>query len=680
MFKALQETIMAEYSGQRAKNDVAEIIQFHRIQASPGLRAAAHSLCRKLEEMEIAAEVLSYPANDRTSYWGSLQFQEWEATAGTLHLVAPEDQARKLADYSESKTALIQRSAPVKDWQGEVVLLEDGEEQAEYEGLDVAGKLVMTRGDIDRVRELAVTQRGAAGILFDGMHEQPPVYERIDHPDLLRYTSFWWRPGDRLCWGFVVSPRVGEQLRKLIKSRRAEGKPALQFTASVASRLYDGELEVLSALIPGQTDDEVVLVAHQCHPQPSANDNGSGSAALVEMARTLSRLLKEGVLARPRRGIRLLWVPEMTGSFAYLASNPERIPHMVAGVNLDMVGENQEACGSVFVIESPPAAMASFAPDLLVRMREELLTGAKSPGGSASYAPFRHAVTPFSGGSDHYVFSDPSVGVPMPMLIQWPDKYWHTSGDTLDKVDARMLGIIGGLATTYAYFLANAGDAEARWLGQEMSARFRARLARDVQAVVTDALVLPDAGKVALSWQRLERQMTFLVDRCREAMATLLRLAPGETSLVQGLQDDTVQAGAAELARVRGLFESRIRELGGASLVPPAVEPSEWDLEAATWVPERKFPGPVAVGAHMSRLGAEDREKWRKWLKEHRVEYGATTTQADYWVDGRRSVAEIVDLVECETGLRCPEVLVEHFHLLEQLGLMELRHIQPRAA
>ena len=63
-----------------------------------------------------------------------------------------------------------------------------------------------------------------------------------------------------------------------------------------------------------------------------------------------------------------------------------------------------------------------------------------------------------------------------------------------------------------------------------------------------------------------------------------------------------------------------------------------------------------------------------------RQEYGATTTQADYWVDGRRSVAEIVDLVECETGLRCPEVLVEHFHLLEQLGLMGLRQVQPQAA
>lgn len=268
----------------------------------------------------------------------------------------------------------------------------------------------------------------------------------------------------------------------------------------------------------------------------------------------------------------------------------------------------------------------------------------------------------------------------MPMLIQWPDKYWHTSGDTLDKVDPRMLGIIGGLATTYAYFLANAGDAEARWLGQEMAARFRTRLAQDVQAVVTDVLVLPDAGKVALSWQRLERQVTFLADRCREAMATLLRLAPGETPLVEGLQNDTVQAGAAELARVRGLFESRIRELGGAGLVPLVVEPSEWEIEGTTLVPERKFRGPVAAGGYLPRLGAEEREKWRKWLKEHRAEYEATTTQADYWVDGRRSVAEIVDLVECETGLRCPQVLVEHFRLLEQLGLMELRHIQPRAA
>lgn len=673
MFKEVQKAIMSEYSGQRAKNDVAEIVQYHRIQASPGFRAAAHSLRLKLEGMGVAAEVLSYPANDRTAYWGSLQFQEWDATAGTLFLISPEDRARKLADYSEIKTSLIQRSAPVEGWQGEVILLEDGEEQAEYRGLDVAGKLVMTRGDIDRVRELAVNQRGAAGILFDGMHEHPPAYERIDHPDLVRYTSFWWRPGDRACWGFVVTPRVGEQLRKLIKSRRAEGKPSPLFKADVASANYDGQLEVLSALIPGQTGDEIVVVAHLCHPQPSANDNGSGSAALVEMARTLAKLLHNGILEKPRRSIRFLWVPEMSGTFAYLATNPERIPHMVAGVNLDMVGQNQNACGSVFVIESPPAAMASFAPDLLACMREELLSGAKSPAGTGAYAPFRHALTPFSGGSDHYVFSDPSVGVPMPMMIQWPDKYWHTSGDTIDKVDPQMLGIIGGLATTYAYFLANAGPGEARWMGQELLARFKSTLAHEVQARLTDALVLSDPAGVTLAWRRLERQVNFLVDRRCEAMATLLRLAPTEASLVQGLQAEVSQVGSAELARTYRLLEKRVEELGGAGLVLPATQPDEWELRAATMVPERKFPGPIAAGGYMFRLSGEQREKWRKWLKEHRSEYGATTTQADYWVDGRRTVAEILDLVECETGVRCAEVLVEHFRLLEQLGLMGLR-------
>ena len=679
MFKGSQSVIMAEYSGRRATSDVGEIVQFHRIQASPGFRAAAHSLCRKLEDMGVAAEILSYPADDRTAYWGSLQFQEWEATAGTLHLIAPEDQARRLADYSEIKTALIQRSAPVDEWQGEVILLEDGEEQAEYEGLDVAGKLVMTRGDIDRVRELAVTQRGAAGVLFDGMHEHPPVYERIDHPDLVRYTSFWWRPGDRPCWGFVVTPRVGEQLRKLIKSRRAEGKSAPLLRARVASRLYDGQMEVLSALIPGQTDEEVVAVAHLCHPQPSANDNGSGSAALVEMARTLARLLKEGVLATPRRGIRLLWVPEMAGSFAYLATNPERIPRMVAGVNLDMVGESQDACGSVFVIESTPAAMASFAGDLLERMREELLIGAKSPGGSGTFAPYRHAATPFGGGSDHYVFSDPSVGVPMPMLIQWPDKYWHTSGDTLDRVDPRMLGLIGGLATTYVYFLASAGGSEARWMGQEMLARFRASLVHQVQATLTDVLAMTEPDKVALAWQRVERQVEFLVDRRREAMATLLRLSSDQVLAVQVLQEEVTRFGAAELARVRGLFEGRVQELGGRGLVPPVREQDEWNLRAASLVPVRKFPGPVGAGGHMFKLPAEEREKWRQWIKEHKAEYSATTTQADYWVDAHRSVGEIVNLVECETGVRCVEVLVEHFRLLEKLGLMALRRVTPQA-
>jgi len=145
----------------------------------------------------------------------------------------------------------------------------------------------------------------------------------------------------------------------------------------------------------------------------------------------------------------------MTGTFAYLAQNEERIPRILAGLNLDMVGEKQELCQGPLVVEYPPQAAKSFVGDLMANVLEAVTEEAKNLSGGSSYALFKYAVTPFSGGSDHYVLSDPTVGIPSPMLIQWPDKFYHTSADTLDKVDPQMLYRVGCMSGTYAYLLAN---------------------------------------------------------------------------------------------------------------------------------------------------------------------------------------------------------------------------------
>ena len=224
MFKEIQKAVAEEYSGLRAKEYIAEIIPYHRIQASPGFRAAAERCRQLLAGFGLSAEVLTFPANESTSYWSLPMFQEWEASEATLHLIEPADKARKLADFSEIKCSLIQRSAPVDNLEAEVVLLEDGEEEQEYEGLDLEGKVVLTKGDLNRVHDLAVGRHGAVGILFDGMREIPPVRQRIDLPDTRAYTSFWWRPGHKKCFGFVLSPRQGEELRRWIKSQQREGK------------------------------------------------------------------------------------------------------------------------------------------------------------------------------------------------------------------------------------------------------------------------------------------------------------------------------------------------------------------------------------------------------------------------------------------------------------------------
>jgi aminopeptidase YwaD len=333
-------------------------------------------------------------------------------------------------------------------------------------------------------------------------------------------------------------------------------------------------------------------------------------------------------------------------------------------------------CGSVFIVEGTPAAMPSFATDLLDRMREEWLQGAHSLSGTASYPLFRHTVNPFSGGSDHYVLSDPTVGVPTPMLIQWPDKFWHTSGDTLDKVDPRMLGVLGGLATTYAYFLANAGSREAGWLGNEMLARFRARLARTVQGALTDAAAAKNGEELSQATSRLTKQAEFARDRQHEALRTLLRLAPQETGLVTDLQVEVDRAVDHELERARAALRRQALELGLPDVPsPPQKEPDPLNREAAMLVPGRLFPGPVSPGAYAHRLSAAEREEVRAWQKEHRVMYHAIATVANYWVDGKRTVAEIADLVELETGKRDVQVLLLHFKLLARLELMSLRTV-----
>jgi aminopeptidase YwaD len=673
MLKDTFATIRQTYSGQAARDDVAAIICHHRIQASPGYRAAAEYVLRELQKAGLEAHIETSPADHQTVFWTSASFQEWDATAATLHLVEPADQARKLADYRELKISLIQRSVSF-DGEAEVVLLEDGLEEAEYDGLDLGGKIVLTKGDVSRVRELAVEKYGAVGILFDGMREAAPVRQAMDLPDARQYTSFWWvgYPGEKKCFGFVLSPRQGVWLRDLIRRQAREGRPPVKVRAQVDSRLYDGTMEVVTALIAGETDEEVVVVAHLCHPQPSANDNASGAAAALEAARALHRLIAEGDLPRPRRGIRFLWLPEMAGAYAYLSRHEDDIPRLVAGINLDMVGQDQSQTGSSLLIERPPEAMSSFAPDLLARLCEELFDEASSHTGLGGYPLFRHAMVGFSGGSDHYIFSDPTVGVPMPMLIQWPDKFYHTSADTLDKVDPAMLARSGTLAAAYAFFVARADQAEATWLAREMQARFQVRLAQLSQTHVTrmwDSQA-PTASKDAL--EALEGRIAYAVERHKEALATLTRLWVGVGPLVEVLGGETAQLAQMALEDARRAAGDRIRLLGADGLSEPPEAPDEWEQRAAGMTPGRLYCGPVGLRTLLYKLPLEERMAWHKLVESRKGSGHTLSALAEYWADGRRSALEIVGLVEMELGARDAEFIVKYFVLLRRLGVMDL--------
>jgi len=669
MIESLLRTIQREVSGERAMELLNKLVTCHRIQSSPGFREAAHICAETARSWGLETEVLTFNADGKTSFWGCPIPREWEAFDAKLELLEP--QRTKLADFSECKISLIQRSVSAQIDSVEILILNDGLEREEYERIDVERKLVLTKGSVERVHELAIQKFGALGIIYDGMREVKPVRSRIDLPDAREYTSFWWKPEDRKCFGFVITPRQGEWLRSLAASGIANpGSPAsLVARVSVDSAFRDGTMEVVSCFIPGSSLEEVVLVAHLCHPQPSANDNASGCVSVLEAMRALKSLIEGGDIPSPKRGIRALLLPEMTGSIAYLANHEERLQDFVCALNVDMAGENQAMCGSTLMIETPPDACKGFSTELGWTVLERVFKKDNLQGKTAGVMQERISIQPFAGGSDHVNFSDPEVGVPCPSICQWPDKFYHTSVDTPDKVDPAMLSATATVAACYGAFVANAGEKEAEWLGLQMLAALKQSAEKEIRQRLTSALERGSTSVGELS--HLRKKLSYCLERTKDSFEHLGRLGMVAPD-VRELKEEANEWVRREFADAE---KSYLSLLGRSRR--PSEEASKTIAKLGTIIPSRVLRGPSGFGmvtrASWSRLSDKDREGYWQLLRLHGKVPRAFLPLSWYWVNGKRSLAEIAELVEMECSVRDDTLLQSYYSLLEKVGLVKMR-------
>lgn len=685
MLNLIQKVLEKEVSGQSAFNFLAELSRYHRIQASPGIREAVNWATESMKSHGLKTSVHTYPADGASYLWSNHLFKEWSCDDAELRLTEPEEEAQPLALWSETKLSLIERCHPTPEGGvvAEVETLDKGEEVSDYKGIDVKGKVVLTNGNVARVHELAVERNGAIGILYDGMSLNPPIRREGDLDDALqRGRSGGWTGDEKPCFGFVLTPRKGRWLRRLVKEQKKKRKPVKVY-ARVDSHFYKGTIENAVAAIPGETREEVTVVAHICHPQGYANDNASGCGAAMEAARALQRLISNGELDKPKRTIRITLVPEMGGSFAWLHENQNRLNDMVAAVNLDMVGENQDLCGGPFVLVKTPESMPSFTNILMEAILDRIKEEGKGMGGT-KIPLHKYAVTSFSSGSDHYVYSDPTIGVPCVGLAQWPDKFYHTSWDTLDKVDPEMLRKSALMTALYVYFIANAGVKESIWLASEAVTRLKRDIRATTQRRLTEAMESVEDSEEKRSTlveglSRTSEKIEYDLERGIEVITSIGRLNGDDPSYVR-YKEKMIEELRTSAEAEKKHYTDALREycaLNGLTLPRPRKRRlRKLEREASAITPKRIYKGPISVYGYTHRpwiygLSKDDQDKLWNLHKEHSEARGAATL-ALYWVDGKRSLLDISRLVELETGRTDLEFLKGYFKLLKKMKLVEL--------
>jgi hypothetical protein len=452
---------------------------------------SAYNLCRTLAGPEFAGRFTGEPGYKAAAKWAADKFSQWglkpvfpgflqsypsphsliRRAELTLFLPAAESGADAKSATTNEKGIRLE---PIKEFMP-LLFSDSGQRSGElvfagwgicapelgyddYAGLDVKGKYVLCfRGTPDeedrrfqahdehRARLSTARDKGAIGLVY--------IYEEVNaHPN-----------GDRL-EGFLpamISESVADKIFQERGVKCADLRKDLETYKKPLSFPLHARIDLLveseffpkaqgyniagsiEGSDPAKKDECVILGGHfdGCGQHmgilfPGADDNASGSAVIMEIARAASQA---GI--RPKRS--LLFVlfggEEMglQGSNWFAAHLPPLGKRAVAMLNFDMEGEGEKTF-AIYSANLPDGKALLEKADSLVKT----LGGSRvmqAPGVRGSdFAPFYHQGVPCAA-----FFSD------------GPHLHYHLPGDTIYRINPDILADVAKLAFVYSFFIAD---------------------------------------------------------------------------------------------------------------------------------------------------------------------------------------------------------------------------------
>jgi len=444
------------FNAENVLGYISEITKFHRIQGSKELVEAARYITEELRINGIKAELLEDSYDGEKWHLTLSSPIAWDLIYGEVEIAG-----RRI---TTSKTPLVVMAhSPPGEVEGEVIVIEKEEDWEK-----ARNKIVMVN---------------------EKWHEN---YRKANEKGALAFIAYRKGTGKafpyiglfltkrNLEWAKIPAVALSEELANAVLQKLKKGEKVM---AKIKVDTLISESQVLPIVYANVGKPPYVLfTAHICHPKPGANDNASGAATLIELAKALNTLYDDSF----RFGFAFLWIPEHYGTQAFIEKYAKLDDYYVA-INLDMVGGSEDRANSTIMVIRTPLSRFSIVSGILEYFIGLANSGGESFGGS-SLPKMKAKSYPYELGSDHDVFN--FFGIPSVMPITWPDRFYHSSEDSVEKISKESLEIIGRAVLATALALAKGKKEELERFARGFTMKYLGELSIERDLEVAEKLVM----------------------------------------------------------------------------------------------------------------------------------------------------------------------------------------------
>jgi hypothetical protein len=625
----LLQTLIEATSPDQAVRDVHTIWETDRWFTFPKFEETAKNVAAIMRRAGLEdVEIGNAPADGVTQAGFWTEPLAWDVHVGTLEIVEPQVPAgqRVLADYQKVPASVCMWSGPTP---ADGLVAEVVAPNGTIEGIDLKGKMVLGQ----RASKASLWKAGAVGIISDSTENRELVDER-GWVNSFGDNGWSFTKGSSPLVCFSITPRGSQLLRSLLE------KGPVKVRANVDSRYYTGVYPYVTGLIRG-TDgaaaEEVLSLGHLF--EQGAHDNATGVSAIIGAAETINRLIQEGKLPRPRRGIRVLGMGECYGTMYYLQQNRERVKRTIAAMCIDSPAGLQSLAGTEYGWILNPQSAKSYVDAFVLRLAAEYYPLVGRP---FTWQEHRSSTDNFLG--------DPSIGIPTVMPRGgYGVLAHHNSHDTPATLDPKSLRDLMVMNAAYTYFLAAAGPGEKRWMAEVALTRGHERLGAVAEKLLDQVAVASSTERLGQLLYQAREHIDYALNRESQAVRSALHLPEGLADLAAFAQQ--------QKARVERNIRNRAADLGLGPIRPAAPKPNP---EAERIVVRRRRMGTITL----DDLPREQRENWPA------ASFWSVPVSALYWCDGKRNLADVIRLTELEMGPQDFD-FTGYFKFLEKRGYVE---------